>query len=514
MALKWLGGNVDHPMADAKQARRIIAELPANDASKALEEITHWLETLNQTEGFKLDRRLENIELLDGAAQNHQRKLLRDYLSMQRQQKFHEHRLWTAVFGFWKQLGDAYALCFDGHESGASGAGAIGKSLAVIVTRALRAFTLQLKWMLLHYGPIEPRIWSELGRLYQSAESKGFAESVIEIYPGSHGAVSVKDQFLRAMVLAASATDGLPPLRQEIVERVVAHFASAFRLADRPDGCTHCFDLAMPKVPVRLFKGAEPTATLRYFSAGEGHARLCRLIGNIQANRVIPPDINLRGSYELDEVVAVLKHVAQYWSEKPPARGSERQKISGRITVVPGLNDVLQTLNPSKGDALDFSQAQPGESWIVDNVSDGGYGAIIPAVTSDWIKVGMLIGVHNETTKHWGIGLIRRITRDEQNRRRVGIQVLSKAAIPIKINRPGSISWTDASSESEGALLLSTAPDAQGEVGVVMREGIFNARDSLEMTVRDKSYVLTPVRMIEGGEDFDWASFKVASRGA
>ena len=34
MAISWLGGSkVDHPMADAKQARRIIDELPANDAA-------------------------------------------------------------------------------------------------------------------------------------------------------------------------------------------------------------------------------------------------------------------------------------------------------------------------------------------------------------------------------------------------------------------------------------------------------------------------------------------------
>lgn len=88
MALKWMGGGkADHPMADARQAQRIVAELPASDAGKALQEITEWLESLNATEGFKLDRRFENIDLLDGAAKNHQRKLSQDYLSTSRQQK-------------------------------------------------------------------------------------------------------------------------------------------------------------------------------------------------------------------------------------------------------------------------------------------------------------------------------------------------------------------------------------------------------------------------------------------
>ena len=66
------------------------------------------------------------------------------------------------------------------------------------------------------------------------------------------------------------------------------------------------------------------------------------------------------------------------------------------------------------------------ESWIVENVSDGGYGAIIPAARSDWVRVGALIGLKTETAQHWGAGIIRRVARDQHQQRRVGVQVLSK----------------------------------------------------------------------------------------
>jgi len=133
-------------------------------------------------------------------------------------------------------------------------------------------------------------------------------------------------------------------------------------------------------------------------------------------------------------------------------------------------------------------------------------------VKSDWIKVGTLIGLQAEGKNYWGVGMIRRITRDEHQQRRVGIQLVSKTAIPIKLGRAGTVSGFNAGREPGPAILLSTAPDNQGEVGIVMREGIFNARDSLEMTVRNKSYLLMPARMVEGGEDFDWAKFKVMQR--
>lgn len=512
MAFNWLGsGKVDHPMADPKRARQIIEELPSGDAPKALAEIAEWLESLNTTDGFKLDRRYENLDLLDGAAKNHQRKLAQDYLATQRQQKFQENRIWTASFGFWKALGEGYIRCVQDHEANASGAAAIRKALPTIVARALRALTLQLKWTFLRYGLVEPRIWADLARLYRIAEQKGWADGEIAIYPGAHGTGTVTREFLKALMLSASSPEGLPPVRQEIAERAVAHFSGAFSLSARPEGCTHCFDLASPKAPVRLFKDAGPSATARFFGAGRALADLGQLSARI-AEQGLPADVNLGGNYDKEVVAAVLRHLAMQWSEKPPVRSSERRETAGRITVVPGLTEIMGVLDPATSDALDFSQehsAPSAESWIVVNVSDGGYGAIIPPQKSDWIRVGTLVGVQNEiSTAHWGVGLIRRITRDEHKQRQVGIQLLTRTAIPIKVAKCG------AGREQQAAILLSTSPDKQGEIGVVMRDGIFNASESLDMMVKNKAYLLMPTGIVEDGEDFDWARFKVMQRGA
>ncbi len=65
---------------------------------------------------------------------------------------------------------------------------------------------------------------------------------------------------------------------------------------------------------------------------------------------------------------------------------------------------------------------------------------------------------------------------------------------------------------TDSALLLSSSPDSRGEVGVVLREGVYNSRDSFDMSVNSKPYLLMPGRLVEGGEDFDWAMFKVMSR--
>ncbi len=514
MALKWLGGSkVDHPMANPVQARQIVGELPAKDAAKALEVITEWLESLNRTDGFKVDRRYENVDLLDGAAARHQRELTQEYLSTPRVQKFLENRLWNAEFGFCKELGDAYVRCIKECVGGFDGSSAVQRVLPALVARALRSLALQLKWILLRYGLVEKRIWAHLALLYRLAEEKGITDQAIAVYPGPHGNSNVKREFLKALMLPASSLDGLPPVKQQIAERAVAHFVESFALSAQPDGCTHSFDLAAPRSPARLIQGVAP-ATLVFFGAGEALARIDRLAEQIAAKDGVPQDFSLGGSYHKKDVIGVLRHLARYWSDKAPARGSERRPTAARLTVVPGVDQVFGALEPSTRNSPDLSQNQTAESWIVENVSDSGCGAIVPPQKIDWVRVGALIGMKGETSNYVGIGLIRRITRDAHQQRRVGIQVLTKTAIPVRISKANTMSSLNFDLREEPAILLSVKPDARGEVDMLLREGIFNGRDSLEMTLQNRNYQLVLSRIIETGEDFYWARFKVKQQSA
>lgn len=515
MSLNWIGrSGSEHPMADAAQARQIVGGLPAADPVRALEEVGEWLESLNETDGLTPDRLFESIELLDGAARTHQRKVAQEYLSTPRVQKFLENRLWNAGFGFWKQLADAYLLCIRQAEAGFTGAASVRRNLPVLMARAARALAAQLKWVLLRYGLAEDRLWGELARLYHVAERKGIADSLVPIHPGKPGASTVGREFAKALMLSASSTDGLPPVSQEIAERLVSQWAESFRVSAQPEGCTHCFDLAEPKAPVRLYQGATPSESLRFFGAGDALATLEQAAERIGKSGELSRDLDLGGSYHPDIVAGVLRHLRQCWSDQPPARNAERRLTAGRITVVPGREEIVGVLDPSVTNDLDFSGHMSAESWIVENASEGGYGAIIPAQKVDWVRVGALIGVKTETSNYLGIGLIRRITRDAYQQRRVGIQLLTRAAVPVRVSRSATTSMLDFNIRFDTAILLSTAPDGDGEIGLVLRGGTYNGRDRLDMMVRAQTYLLTPSRLVEAGEDFDWAKFKIMQRSA
>ena len=77
------------------------------------------------------------------------------------------------------------------------------------------------------------------------------------------------------------------------------------------------------------------------------------------------------------------------------------------------------------------------ESWIVENISENGYGALVPAATTDWIRVDELIGVQLEGTSEWGIALVRRVVRDEQRQYHVGIEMISRTVSLVRIGQCG-----------------------------------------------------------------------------
>ena len=64
--LKLFGGaKPDHPMGDPKEAKRILEALPAQDTLKALEELSHWFESVSAVEGFKLEQRVQILVQID-----------------------------------------------------------------------------------------------------------------------------------------------------------------------------------------------------------------------------------------------------------------------------------------------------------------------------------------------------------------------------------------------------------------------------------------------------------------
>ena len=487
----------DHPMAGIKEAKKLLDELPSSDAFRCADELTHWLESVMTAEGFKAEYRAQLIQLLDETAQPHLRKLARDYMSSPRLAKHQEIRLWTALHDYWRQAASAYVSCVDVFAAGGKSADALKGSLPLLLVRALRALAAQMKWMYVRYGPMDPSVWGVIAKVYAFAEQRKLAQSAVSVYPGVAGESTPEQEFLKVVMLAASSPDSLLPQEMELCERLIAHFCTSFTLRpDQQPDIAYWIDLATSQAPLRLARPPQHAPTLRFFAAGKALQDLESVIRTVGAGGSVSSQLSLGGNYPPDTVLDVLNHLALYWSPKPPERKHQRHRVKSRLNVAHGYDGVLAVLGDS---GTHFGTAT--ETWIVENVSAGGFGASIPEIKGDWLNIDCLLGLQPEGGDNWVLGVIRRLQRGASQKGSVGIQTIAKSAqlVQLSLGEGAGI---------ETGVLLNDGSEASGEARLLLRPGVFTPGQNLEYRKGELSCLLMPQGVIASGDEYEVARFR------
>jgi len=492
--LKLFGGGADHPMSNPKEARRILDALPAEDL-KALEELAHWLESVSVLEGFKPPERAALLCAIDDAAQPRLRKVAREYAGAARPSRYQENRMWTQLHEYWRQAGLAFGRALD--AAGQAPKALEPKSLALAVTRALRAAAQQIKWQHMRYGPVDPSAWGILNKVYAFSEGRGFADGKLALYPTAGSETSPRQEFLKALLFSASSPDSLLAPEVELAERVIAELAPSFLLANAPaPGLLYWTDLARAMAPLRIVKPPEASAGLRCFGPGNALVSLQSMIQRIEGTREVPPSLGT--PQDPEAALDVLRHLATLWSPEPPERKSARHSVKSRLAIAHGLAGALQAVTEA-GASLDFDQRST-ESWVVENVSAGGFGAIVPQVKTDWLRVGVLLAMQPDGGNNWVVGAIRRVNRTSAQEARVGIETLSRAPKAVKFRIRGL--------GEETGLLLPSAVLGSGEVAVALRAGVYPPGQNLEATIDGREHVYLPQGGPERAEDYELIRFR------
>jgi hypothetical protein len=501
-------GKPDHPMGDPKEMRRLLDELPAQDPLKALEELGHWHESVSAAEGFKPEARIQLLFTIDEAAQPHVRKIAREYLAAARPTRFQENRMWTHVYEYCRQSGRAYALSVDGVLQGAKGAEAAKPLLPQLFVRALRTLSQQIKWLHLRYGPIDPSLWRVLSGVYAFAEVRGLTDEMAAPYLGLP-ASTPRREFMGAMMLSLSSPDSLLPTEVDLAERVIAELGGNFAISrEGGAGLSHWTDLIEPMAPLRLARLPQPTAGLRFLGPGSALAALEAMMRRIEATGQLPPALAAGAIGDAETALDVLRHLHLYWSPAPPERKHPRHNVKSRLSIVHGFNGVVAALNG--GNAAPDFEKQAAENWIVENVSAGGFGAVVPQTKSDWLKIGTLLAMQPDGGNNWVVGMVRRVSKISSQEARVGIQTLSRAPELTHFSLRGARQGK----EREEGVLLPSAGLGSGEASIALRTGVFVPGHNLENQRGGRSYVYLPQDVAERGDDYDIVHFREMVRDA
>ncbi|MDH5220605.1 MAG: hypothetical protein OEW94_05170 [Betaproteobacteria bacterium] len=484
-------GKPDHPMADARQARRLLDELPPRDPVKALGDLAHWHESVAATPDFRPEARIELLLMIDAAAQERVKKVTLEYLAPARLSRFQENRLWTAVHGYWREAALAMARAVDLFLQGGKGAERARAQLPALLAAALRALAQQIKWAYLRYGPNDPVVWGAFNRVYGFAEAQGLA-----------GAQSApRTEFLRGLMLSASAPECLLPAQLEITEKLLAQYAPLLELAPAGgEDLPFWTDVQRPMVPLRASRLLQPGPGVRYFGAGRALAGLASLQERVRASPALQADLGLGAPMEREDALELIGHLRKCWSPQTPERRHRRHAVKSRLGVVNGLAGAIEALDQESSLSFDGGGA---ENWVVENVSAGGFGALVTQTKGDWLRVGALLALQPEGGSNWLVGVVRRVHRTSGAQARVGIETLAKSPQIVRLSLGASVSGA-----LETGLLLRADGPAAAEMRIALRPGVFAPGLNLESRVGGRQHIYMPARIGERGDDYEIGRFR------
>lgn len=497
----------DHPMADLKSAQKLLQDVPRNDALKALQEITDWIESVRDNAHFHVDQLLDVLSLLDEAARPHMRKLMHEYFSAQAQSKFQENRTWMVLNAFFTQNELTYFKVLTAYRNGDKGSSAVKSSLALIAARGIYAAMGRLKITAARYEQVDVAVWEHMLEFYSHAEVHQYLNQPVKLYATQTQETSVRNIFASVLMWYASGSTTLRPLHMHLAERLAAHFCRRFMVdAQITSNSLICFNLALPGLPLRVTADTKPHPGMRFIGVGDVRPQLEALLKQLEKN-IVPQDINFGGVYDADVLKVATRHLLSYWGAPPPMRRQARRQVKLNMSVALGFDRILEQGAIDPG--FDYQFASTNDSgfistWEVEDISATGFRCVLPAKNAEGVRIGSLVGIKPENVGHNGVGIVRRLSRDGQNILHVGVEILSKQVEKILLRAHGS----SMSGGEQTAIWVRKPGDEVGEVFLLMNPHAFSMSRSLNTQFEGKGCLLIPLALQERGGDYDLARYR------
>lgn len=499
--LGFFSNKSDHPLANLKSAQKLLDDLPKTDAVEVIQEMGHWIEELfDPANEFRLDHQFAVLRLLDDAAHPHLRKITHSYFAAVPPSEFQENRLWVAMNAYYtfSELGYMHVLA--GLRNGERGASSIKSSVALICARGIYGVSGILECAAVRYAQIDPKLWVHLAEFYAYAEAERCQNELLLVYHGTSGQTSVQRLLAGILMWYTAAVGTFRPLDLHIAKRLIMHMSKSFTMSEKYKADSlFAFDLGSPASPVRLKEeGTMYPPGMRFVSSGAAAKQLEDTLRTL-GKHLVPEDLNLGVAYSPDVVSEVANNLAECCHSPLPSRRSPRRKIKVSMDVANGFLSVMEQADVW----LNLNDAA-SESWEVEDISTIGLRCILPAGRASNVKIGGLVGLRPEKVEHWGVGIVRRLSRDGQNNLHVGVEMLAS-----KVTSVALLGHDGLKADAIHPALLLDKPDAkEGEGWVLMRQDTFSNGYSPKTELAGQDLLLLPLGLVEKGVDFDLARYR------
>ncbi|MFZ3040565.1 MAG: hypothetical protein WA108_02050 [Thiobacillus sp.] len=480
----------DDPLANIKSAARWIDDLPIGDAFKAQQVILNALKRFNENSTQYMKDRLVIFMLLDEKSRDLQDTLVRQYLRNPRMSRAQESQLWHAVYGLYREVAHGYHsfVLQISHEAGKK---ALDPQIPLITLRAIRTFGQLLKWRAIYYLPAGEKLWLRLHDLYRIAETGGFHRQSQRTYLEDASECSCGTAYQHILMLNLANSGTLYPRQLDLLDRWLCNWHGMLQLDSDFDPDTHNFavDLSADHGPRRVRK-PNSDKPLRFWATAALQQKLQEIQTALQQG-VPPAQLGLTESARTTESLELLEYLLHQWSSlaNREQRRAPRESTKRLVDITHGLSAIVSQIKAANtvasvspyGGGLNYNEADdvqvygfitdrtrervsrmhvPAitvspdvERWIMHDESECGYGALVESRDKDWLRVGALIGIKSHDTRQWQIGIVRRLSRVNDDTSSVGIETLAQAPALIMLYDTGTSGYTVSGLDNSGASL-------------------------------------------------------------
>jgi hypothetical protein len=525
----------DDPVGDIKSATIWVQELPLADVHSAHIEIVRALSSINENKKMPLKERVQVCMYLNEKAKDLQDNLCRDYLATAGDANAAERTYLQTILAFWDEMAVAYQICIRNFSQDPNAK--LWPIIRMITARALHHYAMQAKWAHLRYMPVESAVWRNLHRLYLFAEREKFEKISLKLFPDSLVETSCQSEYLQPLMLYLANPESLQPLQINLVDHWLDTWAKSVTMENqfRPHRQLYAVNLGDAK-PARGLRRNMLGEKYRYWGVGLLVVTIDKAVEQLK-NGELPARLGLSEDCRLPHCLDLIESVERRWSKKDVQRKHERTTNVKVVHVVQGLHDILAQLKPGakikrkpKGEMVGYQVMgytvggspidmntqgneelfQPAlEQWIMENESVSGYGVTFNPAGQNGLRIGTLIGLKAESTRHFLIGVVRRMNKNPTSKTYVGIQTLCQTPIPVELH---TVSSGDPSTHFAEAVYLLEMPQAQMPRSLLMAHDDFEPGRLLQLKAQGKSYTIRLQKAIEETEDYRRVAFDVLAR--
>lgn len=421
--------------------------------------------------------------------------------------------------------------------------------LATALERAIRYLGEVLLRCYQVYMPHPSNVWRELHALYEFAERQGVHTEKVAPAHEEEGRSTISRRYKQILLLGLCGPYQLPPNECKQVYAFLELWADkALIMSDFnvTNSVGHfLIDLTVDAPPLVFPKDTkvEPSSRLRILNAlglaSTTHAFITRLLKG-----ETPKALDLGTECVGQACVDMLRRMVRFWG-LTARRQFSRMKIEESLSLCVGINavhffasgqkpfaqhidnhtaiDDARAVVPEDSDSIDVDlAASPVEptsprladailrapetfrvdEWQARDESASGLALVRNGVGGGHVRIGDLVGVENEATSQWRIGVARWLKSPDTAELEMGVEMIAPSAEPVAVRMRGG-----SGERFVQALLTAPIPALRKPATLLVPRGLYQQGQGLDLLRDDQVKAVMPIQVIERTGAFEQVSF-------